>query len=163
MQAQDGTARARDEHGPDTAALRLGGLVGREPGAERAAVARSTCQRGSPADDRAAMARTDTKHDAAVDAWFKRSSHPLIDTMLSVRDVFLSEPRVTECIKWQSPTFVYEGNIASIDPHANEHVTVLFHRGAEIPASIRCSSAAEGPRATHGSPLVERSPRSAPH
>jgi hypothetical protein len=53
--------------------------------------------------------------------------------MLSVRDVLLSEPRVTECMKWQSPTFVYEGNIASIDPHAKQHVTVLFHRGAEIP------------------------------
>ena len=81
------------------------------------------------------MARTDARHDAAVDAWFERSSHPLIDTMRSVREVFLSEPRVTECIKWQSPTFVYEGNIASIDPHAKQHVTVLFHRGAEIPGT----------------------------
>lgn len=79
------------------------------------------------------MVRKDARHDAAVDAWFEHSDHPLIDTMLSVREVFLSEPRVTECIKWQSPTFVYEGNIASLDPHAKQHVTVLFHRGAEIP------------------------------
>lgn len=80
----------------------------------------------------ASLVKASARHDPEVDAWFERSSHPLIDTMQSVRDVFLSDPRVTECIKWQAPTFVYGGNIASIDPHAKQHVTVLFHRGAEI-------------------------------
>jgi hypothetical protein len=28
---------------------------------------------------------------------------------------------------------MYEGNLASIDPKAKKHVSVLFHRGAEIP------------------------------
>jgi hypothetical protein len=79
------------------------------------------------------MAVAAKRRDADVDAWFARSTHPLLDAMQSVREVFLSDARVTECIKWRSPTFVYEGNIASIDPHAKQHVTVLFHRGAEIP------------------------------
>jgi hypothetical protein len=54
--------------------------------------------------------------------------------MLGVRQAILSsDPRLTETIKWQAPTFMYRGNLASIDPHAKRHVSVLFHRGAEIP------------------------------
>jgi hypothetical protein len=69
-----------------------------------------------------------------VDAWFEASSHPLKGAMLRVRELVLdADERVTETMKWQSPTFMYEGNIASIDPHAKRHVSVLFHRGAEIP------------------------------
>lgn len=43
-----------------------------------------------------------------------------------------ADPRVTETIKWQSPTFVYKGNIASINPQAKAYVSLMFHRGAEI-------------------------------
>ena len=71
--------------------------------------------------------------DATVERWFATSKHPQIEVMAKVRDVFLSDPRVTETIKWQSPTFMYQGNIASIDPHAKQNVVVLFHRGADIP------------------------------
>jgi hypothetical protein len=69
-----------------------------------------------------------------VDDWFDRLEHPLKDAMLGVRQAILSsDPRLTETIKWQAPTFIYRGNLASIDPHAKRHVSVLFHRGAEIP------------------------------
>jgi hypothetical protein len=47
--------------------------------------------------------------------------------------ILQADDRVTETIKWKSPTFMYEGNLASIDPKARKHVAVLFHRGAEIP------------------------------
>jgi hypothetical protein len=30
---------------------------------------------------------------------------------------------------------MFEGNIVSIDPKAKKHVTLLFHRGAEIPGN----------------------------
>ena len=40
---------------------------------------------------------------------------------------------MTESIKWKSPTFEYKGNLASIDPKAKKHVSVLFHTGATIP------------------------------
>lgn len=73
------------------------------------------------------------RRDPDVEKWFARSTNPLVETMASVREAFLSEPRVSECIKWKCPTFTYEGNIASIDPHAKQRVTVLFHRGAAIP------------------------------
>jgi hypothetical protein len=69
-----------------------------------------------------------------VSAWLRELDHPLKDVILSVRASFLAaDERITETIKWKSPTFMYKGNLASIDPKARKHVAVLFHRGAEIP------------------------------
>lgn len=73
-----------------------------------------------------------------VSAWLAELEHPLKDVMLAVRSVFLeADERISETIKWKSPTFMYEGNLASIDPKARKHVAVLFHRGAEIPGQHR--------------------------
>lgn len=67
-------------------------------------------------------------------AWFARLDHPLKDVMLAVRSAILeADERMSESIKWQSPTFEHRGNLASIDPKSKRHVSVLFHRGAEIP------------------------------
>ena len=69
-----------------------------------------------------------------VSAWLAELEHPLKDVILAVRAVFLeADERISETIKWRSPTFMYQGNLASIDPKARKHVAVLFHRGAEIP------------------------------
>ena len=71
-----------------------------------------------------------------VSAWLAELEHPLKDVILAVRMVFLeADDLITETIKWKSPTFMYEGNLASIDPKAKKHVAVLFHRGAEIPGA----------------------------
>jgi hypothetical protein len=69
-----------------------------------------------------------------VTRWLEELEHPLKDVILAVRAVILeADDRITETIKWKSPTFMYGGNLASIDPKAKKHVAVLFHRGAEIP------------------------------
>jgi hypothetical protein len=74
--------------------------------------------------------------NAEVSAWLAELEHPLKDVILAVRTVFLeADERITETMKWKSPTFMYEGNLASIDPKAKKHVAVLFHRGAEIPGA----------------------------
>jgi hypothetical protein len=67
---------------------------------------------------------------AEVDAWFEELAHPLKDAMLRVRSLILgADRRITETIKWKSPTFVFEGNIASIEPRSKKRVSVLFHQG----------------------------------
>jgi hypothetical protein len=72
--------------------------------------------------------------DPEVDAWFGALEHPLKDVMLDVRRAMLAaDRRVGECIKWKSPTFTFEGNIASIDPKSKAHVLLMFHLGAKIP------------------------------
>jgi len=54
--------------------------------------------------------------------------------MLRVRSVILaSDSRVTESIKWSTPTFSYNGDIASFIPKAKTSVSLMFHRGSEIP------------------------------
>lgn len=70
--------------------------------------------------------------DPEVDAWFAERDHPMEEAMQRVRRVILDDPRVSESIKWKTPTFAYRGNIVSFNP-AKRLVSLLFHRGAEIP------------------------------
>lgn len=68
-----------------------------------------------------------------VERWLDDRAHPLDAAMRRAREIILeADPRVTESIKWNTPTFEYRGNIASFNP--SKHViSVMFHRGAEIP------------------------------
>lgn len=72
-----------------------------------------------------------------VDEWFAKKNHPQEAAMQQVRDVILGcDDRITETIKWSTPTFMYEGNIASFNP-AKNFVSLLFHTGANIPGDHR--------------------------
>jgi hypothetical protein len=68
-----------------------------------------------------------------VDDWFAGYEHPAKDAMLRVREIILADERMTETIKWKSPTFMYEGNMASFNPRTKSHVSLMFHTGASIP------------------------------
>ena len=53
--------------------------------------------------------------------------------MQLVRDIVLGvDDRITEAIKWQTPTYAFEGNIFSFTP-SKKGVGLMFHRGSEIP------------------------------
>ncbi len=68
-----------------------------------------------------------------VDAWFKSYKNPQTDLVLAVREAILkADKRIAETIKWQAPTFVYKGNLASFFPKAKNHVSLMFHKGATI-------------------------------
>ncbi len=74
-----------------------------------------------------------TKTDAPVDDWFKSCDLPHKEAMQRVRQIILAtDPRIEESIKWKTPTFAFRGNIASFSP-AKKFVSLMFHRGAEIP------------------------------
>jgi hypothetical protein len=69
-----------------------------------------------------------------VEAWFARYDNPRKDVVLRMREIILrADPRIGECIKWQAPTFTYEGNLASFYPKSKEHASLMFHTGARIP------------------------------
>jgi hypothetical protein len=68
-----------------------------------------------------------------VDAWCDVYEHPAKDAMLRVREIILADERMTETIKWKSPTFMHEGNMASFNPRTKAHVSLMFHTGASIP------------------------------
>ena len=68
-----------------------------------------------------------------VDRWLDEADHPLDPVMRRAREIILgADERVTESIKWKTPTFAYKGNIASFNP-SKHVVSIMFHRGAEIP------------------------------
>lgn len=70
-----------------------------------------------------------------VESWFEGQDPPMAEGMQVARDIILSaDDRVTETIKWSTPTFVYEGNILSFTP-SKTAISLMFHRGAEIPGS----------------------------
>jgi hypothetical protein len=71
-----------------------------------------------------------------VDRWFEQAGHPLEATMRRARDIILgADGRVTESIKWKTPTFAYRGNIASFNP-SKHLLSIMFHRGPRSRASI---------------------------
>ena len=68
-----------------------------------------------------------------VDAWLDAYDNPMKPVVMAVREVILAaDERITETIKWQAPTFVYKGNLASFFPKAKKHASLMFHKGAEI-------------------------------
>ncbi len=68
-----------------------------------------------------------------VDAWLDAYDNPMKPVVAAMRDAILAaDARVTETIKWQAPTFVYNGNIASFFPKSKKHASLMFHKGAEI-------------------------------
>ena len=69
-----------------------------------------------------------------VDAWLENYDNPMKPVVMAIRELILSsDSRVEETIKWQAPTFVYKGNMASFFPKAKRHATLMFHKGADIP------------------------------
>jgi hypothetical protein len=67
-----------------------------------------------------------------VDDWFDDYENPHKAAMLRIRAIILEDTRMDETIKWKTPTFVCGGNMASFNPRATKHVSLLFHTGASI-------------------------------
>lgn len=69
-----------------------------------------------------------------VDDWFEDYDNPMKEVVQRVREIILeADERMDECIKWKSPTFTFLGNLASFNPRAKSHVSLMFHTGAAIP------------------------------
>ncbi len=69
-----------------------------------------------------------------VDEWFQELDHPLKGAMIQTRYIILeADERISESIKWSAPTFAFKGNLASLQPKAKKFVSLMFHRGSEIP------------------------------
>ena len=69
-----------------------------------------------------------------VDAWFRSYDNPMKDVVLAIREVLLqADKRMDECIKWQAPTFTFDGNLASFFPKSKKHASLMFHQGAKLP------------------------------
>jgi len=69
-----------------------------------------------------------------VDEYLIKKAHPLTTEIQKVREIILStDDRIEETIKWGSPTFVFNGNMASFFMNAKKFVSLMFHYGASMP------------------------------
>ena len=68
-----------------------------------------------------------------VDVWLENYENPMKPVVAEMRrNILNADPRISEAIKWQAPTFIYKGNIASFFPRAKKHASLMFHEGASI-------------------------------
>ncbi|WP_061965025.1 DUF1801 domain-containing protein [Demequina aurantiaca] len=73
----------------------------------------------------------------SVDAWMAAYDNPMKEVVQRIRHMILAaDDRITEDIKWQAPTFMYEGNLASFYPKSMNYATLMFHQGALIPGNF---------------------------
>ncbi|MFN0275427.1 MAG: DUF1801 domain-containing protein [Chitinophagales bacterium] len=69
-----------------------------------------------------------------VDDFLKKKDHPMTKEIQRVREIILAaDSKIEEDIKWNVPTFMYKGNMASYFMNAKEFVSLLFHSGSKIP------------------------------
>lgn len=74
-----------------------------------------------------------TNRNPDVDSWLVSYDNPQRELVARVRAAILdADPAVSEAIKWQAPTFMFRGNIASFFPKSRKTVTLMFHTGASI-------------------------------
>lgn len=60
-----------------------------------------------------------------VDAWLARYDNPMKAVVMRTREILLAaDPRLDECIKWQAPTFTFNGNLASFFPRSKQHASL---------------------------------------
>jgi len=69
---------------------------------------------------------------ADVDAFMKQLDHPLKDEIEAVRDIIRSNPRISERVKWNAPSFFYTDDLATIHVKASQHVHLIFHHPAIV-------------------------------
>jgi hypothetical protein len=68
-----------------------------------------------------------------VDKFMASLNHPYKAEIEKLREIILrADGKIDEDIKWKCPTFVYNGNIASIVVRTKSHVQLMFHTGATL-------------------------------
>lgn len=67
----------------------------------------------------------------SVDDFMKTLDHPFKTEVQVLREAILSiDPRITEQVKWNAPSFSYGGYMATFSLSRTEHLLLIFHNGA---------------------------------
>jgi hypothetical protein len=85
------------------------------------------------------MPRHDVNRTADVDAYMDRLDHPLKAEAQAVREIIKGvDPRITEQVKWNAPSFSYRDYLVTFNLRSPEHVHLVWHNGVvlEDPAGL---------------------------
>lgn len=76
------------------------------------------------------------KKQQSVEAFIATLEHPYKVEILSLRQIILAaDPRITEEIKWNAPSFRATEHFATFQLRAKEGVQIIFHLGAKVTAA----------------------------
>lgn len=76
------------------------------------------------------------KKQQSVEAFITTLEHPYKVEILSLRQIILAaDPRITEEIKWNAPSFRATEHFATFQLRAKEGVQIIFHLGAKVTAA----------------------------
>jgi hypothetical protein len=79
------------------------------------------------------MGKADSNRTADVDAYMERLDHPFKDETQAVREIIKGvDPRITEQVKWNAPSFSYKGYMATFNLHATSHLHLVWHNGVVL-------------------------------
>ncbi len=68
---------------------------------------------------------------AEVDTFMTALDHPFKAEVQVIRDIIKGvHPGITEQVKWNAPSFSYNGYLVTFNLWATEHVHLVFHRAA---------------------------------
>jgi uncharacterized protein YdeI (YjbR/CyaY-like superfamily) len=68
-----------------------------------------------------------------VDEFMSNLNHPYKVEIERLREIILgASSKIEEDIKWKCPTFMYNGNIASLVVRTKQHAQLMFHDGAML-------------------------------
>ncbi|MGB2833021.1 MAG: DUF1801 domain-containing protein [Methylotenera sp.] len=74
------------------------------------------------------MAKTITVHD-----FMANLAHPLKAEIEAVRAIILAaDANITECIKWNAPSFYFKDDFATFKLRPAETIQVVLHTGAKV-------------------------------
>jgi hypothetical protein len=74
------------------------------------------------------MAKIKLSPAEQVTEFINTSVHPLADVMQALREAILeTDPKVAEHIKWNSPAFYYDGEMAPSDPKEYKRDIVVYN------------------------------------
>ena len=79
------------------------------------------------------MARPEVNRTEDVDAYMATLDHPLTAEVQVLREMIKGvDPRITEQVKWNAPSFSYKGYMATFNLRARQHVHLVWHNGVVL-------------------------------
>lgn len=81
----------------------------------------------------ARVARVEWNDPASVDQLVAALDHPLKATLQAMRrEILAVDPRITEGVKWNSPSFYCNGWFATANLRNKDAIVLVLHRGAKV-------------------------------
>jgi hypothetical protein len=73
------------------------------------------------------------KGSPSVEMFLDTLEHPHAAALLRLRELILGlDPRITEAVKWNAPSFKIDGHFATFKLHPPKDIQLVLHTGAKV-------------------------------